>query len=1059
MTKLHTVADLERLHSELSKKKDPKRRAIAVCAVPGCGAHGSEKVPPALREELKRRELADDIEVIATGCQGFCEKGPIMVIRPEDILYISVKPEDAAEIVEETIVHGRVVERLLYKDPATGQKAVHENDIPFYKHQTRNIFGNNARIDPNSIEDYIGIGGYSALAKALGKMTPEQVIDEVKRSGLRGRGGAGFSTGLKWEFARKAVSPDGVKYVIVNADEGDPGAYMDRSLLEGNPHSVIEGLIIGAYAIGACEGYIYVRTEYPLAVKRLYLALAQAEEYGLLGQNILGSGFSFNVKIFRGAGAFVCGEETALLASLESRVGEPRGKPPFPAQSGLWGKPTNINNVKSWANIPLIIRNGAEWFGKIGTKSSKGTMIFSLVGKINNTGLVEVPMGITLRKMIYEIGGGIPRGKRFKAVQTGGPSGGCIPPELLDLEVDYDKLAAAGAMMGSGGMIVMDEDTCMVDIARYFLNFLKDESCGKCTPCRVGITQMHAILTDITEGRGKLEDLDILADLAEVVKNGSLCLLGGTSANPVQTTLKYFKNEYLAHIVQKKCPAGVCKEIISSPCQHVCPIGTEAQGYISLIARKRYQEAYDIIRKDNPLPSVCGRVCHHPCEAKCAAGKFGDPISIRALKRFSADHARRAGLSYKPAKPPEAQGSNENVAVVGSGPAGLSCAYCLALKGYNVTVFESLPVAGGALAVYIPEYRLPKKILAHDIQNIRDAGVEIRTNVTVGKDIQLSELMKENKAVFIATGAHRSLKLGIPGEDAKGVLDGMEFLKELAMEKKAQFGRSVAVIGGGNAAVDAARMARRLRGCEKISLFYRRTRAEMPAFKDEVDAAIEEGVDMVYLTAPTKILTRDGKLTGLECIRMELGEPDASGRRKPVPVAGTEFVTDLDSVIVAIGEQVDISRMVEGSGVRTTDRGTIQADPATFSTGVPGLFAGGDVVTGPATVIDAMGAGKVAADMMDRYIRGQPVVREYRPTRPTVYIEPVELSEAEVSEARRPKMPCVEACVCNTSLVEVETGLTEEMAVREARRCLRCDLETNEGKKHVGAKEGGSCSK
>jgi len=562
MTKLGTVKDLEELRLKLLSRKDPNRRVIAVCAVPGCGAYGSEKVPPALREELKKRGLEGKVEVIATGCQGFCEKGPIMVIRPENILYISVKPEDVPEIIEETIVHNRVVERLLYKDPSTGQHAVHESDIPFYNYQTRNIFGNNGLIDPNSIEDYIGIGGYAALAKALTTMTPDQVVDEIKRSGLRGRGGAGFSTGQKWEFARKAKSPDGVKYVIVNGDEGDPGAYMDRSLLEGNPHSVIEGLMIGAFAIGACEGWLYVRTEYPLAIKRLYIALAQAEEYGLLGDNIFGTGFSFRIKIFRGAGAFVCGEETALLASLESRVGEPRGKPPFPAQSGLWGKPTNINNVKTWANIAPIINRGADWFNGIGTKTSKGTMIFSLVGKVNNSGLVEVPMGITLRKMVFDIGGGVPRGKKFKAVQMGGPSGGCVPDSLLDLPIDYDQLTAAGAMMGSGGMIVMDETTCMVDIAKYFLNFLRDESCGKCTPCRVGITQMHAILTDITEGRGKEGDIEMLTELADVTKNASLCLLGGTSANPVLTTLRYFKDEYLAHIRDKKCPAHVCKPLV-----------------------------------------------------------------------------------------------------------------------------------------------------------------------------------------------------------------------------------------------------------------------------------------------------------------------------------------------------------------------------------------------------------------------------------------------------------------------------------------------------------------
>jgi NADH-quinone oxidoreductase subunit F len=1051
MTKLKTPADLEELRRTILAGRDPKKRLLTLCKGTGCGAYGAARAADALREEIKKHNLEDQVGLVVTGCHGFCEKGPILVIRPEDIFYHGVRPEDAAEIIGETMVHGRIVERLLYKDPNTGKTVVHEHDIPFYKHQTRLVFGSNGKLDPTRIEDYIAIGGYSALAKAL-STKPEQIIDEVKKAGLRGRGGAGFSTGQKWEMCRK--SPGDQKYIICNADEGDPGAYMDRSLLEGNPHSVLEGMIIGAYAMGASEGIVYVRTEYPLAIVHLTYGIDQLEEKGLLGDNILGSGFSLRLRIFRGAGAFVCGEETALMASIESKVGEPRGKPPYPAQSGLWGKPTNINNVKTWANIPLIMNYGADWYNGIGTKTSKGTMIFSLVGKINNTGLVEVPMGITLRKMIYDIGGGVPKGKRFKAVQTGGPSGGCIPPELLDLQVDYDQLTAAGAMMGSGGMIVMDEDTCMVDIAKYFLNFLKDESCGKCTPCRVGVSQMHSILTDITEGRGKLEDLDTLADLAEVVKNGSLCLLGGTSANPVQTTLKYFKDEYLAHIVEKRCPAGVCKEIVSSPCQHTCPIGTEAQGYISLVARQRYKEAYDIIRKDNPLPSVCGRVCNHPCETKCSAGKHGDPISIRALKRFSTDKAVAEGYTYQPVKAPTAPAGCEKVAVVGAGPAGLACAYFLALKGYKPTVFESLPVAGGALAVYIPEYRLPKKFLEADIQHIRDAGVEIRTGVTVGRDVTLEQLRKEHKAVFIGAGAHKSIKLGIPGEDAEGVLDGMEFLKDLALKKRTSFGRRLAVIGGGNAAVDAARMARRLRGCERTTLFYRRTRAEMPAFRDEVDAAIEEGIEMAYLAAPKRIVVKDGKVAGLECVKMTLGEPDASGRRKPVPVAGSEFVTELDTVIVAIGERADVAEICQGSGIAVNDWGTIKADGRTFATNVPGVFAGGDVITGPATVIDAMGAGKVAADMIDKHINGKPVARDYRVTRPSIYVEPVELSEEEISQAKRPEMPCVEACVCTLSTVEVETGLTDEMAVKEARRCLRCDLETADGKAAFKSKEG-----
>ncbi len=571
--------DLIQMSAGASRKGG--RMQLALCRGTGCGACGSSRVAEALREELGRRGLEGRVELLLTGCHGFCEKGPILVIRPEDIFYHSVRPEDAAEIVEETVVNGRVIERLLYTDPSTGERIVHEGDIPFYKHQTRLLFAHNGRIDPARIEDYIAVGGYSALAKALA-MGPEEVIEEIKRSGLRGRGGAGFPTGKKWELARK--SPGDVKYVICNADEGDPGAYMDRSLLEGNPHSVLEGMILGAYAIGASEGWAYVRTEYPLAIVHLSTAISQAGELGLLGDSILGSGFGFRVSIFRGAGAFVCGEETALIASLESRVGEPRPRPPYPAQSGLWGRPTNINNVKTWASVPLIINMGADWFRSIGTETSKGTMVFSLVGKVNNTGLVEVPMGITLRRMVFDIGGGIRGGKRLKAVQTGGPSGGCIPESLLDLPVDYDRLAAAGAMMGSGGMIVMDEETCMVDVAKYFLSFLKDESCGKCTPCRVGVAQMHRILTDVTEGRGRMEDLETLEELAEVVKDASLCALGGTAPNPVLTTLRYFREEYEAHIKERRCPARVCRPLLSykilsdrckgcGACAKACPAG------------------------------------------------------------------------------------------------------------------------------------------------------------------------------------------------------------------------------------------------------------------------------------------------------------------------------------------------------------------------------------------------------------------------------------------------------------------------------------------------------
>lgn len=546
-----------------------------------CGqARGSLKVIQALKEAIRKHNLGNRISLKITGCHGFCQKEPNIIIYPEEIFYQNVKPEDAEEILLKTL-DKKVVERLLYTDPQTGKKIGMARSIPFYKKQKRLLLKSNSLVDPTSINDYFAVGGYRALSYVLSKLSPEQVIEAVKESGLRGRGGAGFPTGFKWEFCRK--SKGDLKYVICNADEGDPGAYMDRSLLEGNPHSILEGMIIGAYAIGASEGYIYVRNEYPLAIEHVKLAIKQARQHGLIGKNILGSKFSFDIKIARGAGAFVCGEETALIASIEGKRGEPRQRPPFPAQIGLWGKPTNINNVETWANIPLIISRGAEWYSRIGTDSSKGTKIFSLVGKVNNTGLVEVPMGITLREIIYDIGGGIPKGKRFKAVQTGGPSGGCIPEKLLDLPVDYESLTQAGAIMGSGGMIVMDEDTCMVDIAKYFLKFLENESCGKCYSCRKGIQRMLEIVTDVSEGKATPEDLDTLEELARFVKETTLCGLGQTAPNPVLSTLRYFQEEYLEHIENKRCPAGVCKALIEysidkevctgcGRCKKACPV-------------------------------------------------------------------------------------------------------------------------------------------------------------------------------------------------------------------------------------------------------------------------------------------------------------------------------------------------------------------------------------------------------------------------------------------------------------------------------------------------------
>ncbi|MBA7678225.1 Ion-translocating oxidoreductase complex subunit B [subsurface metagenome] len=555
--KLRSAADLEHMQEELRARHTPSAKCVRVCTGPGCAAKGSPKLYELFCEAVEQSGANVEVQAKAVGCHGLCECGPIVLVQPGDIFYQRVEEPDVAEVFRETVLGGRLVKRLLYENPTTGEKADTVDKIPFYKVQKRIALAYNGLLDPTKITDYIAEGGYRALAKVISSMTPEEVVSEVELSGLRGRGGGGFPTARKWRSCREAEGS--TKYVICNGDEGDPGAFMDRSIMEGNPHSVIEGMLIGAYAISSSDGYIYVRNEYPLSVERLKLAIEQAKELGLLGQNILGSSFSFDIRINRGGGAFVCGESTALMASLEGRPGEPRAKYIHTVESGLDGKPTNLNNVETWANIPQIINRGGEWFAGIGTEESKGTKVFSLVGKVVNTGLVEVPMGITLRRIVEEIGGGIAGGKRFKAVQTGGPSGGCIPAEHLDARVDFDELTKLGSMMGSGGMIVMDEDTCMVRVAKYFTNFLQKESCGKCTPCREGLSQMLYILERITKGEGEVGDIEELEGLADLLGGTALCALGKTAANPIISTIRYFRDEYDAHIKDKRCPAKECR--------------------------------------------------------------------------------------------------------------------------------------------------------------------------------------------------------------------------------------------------------------------------------------------------------------------------------------------------------------------------------------------------------------------------------------------------------------------------------------------------------------------
>lgn len=1014
---------------------------VMICAGTGCVSNKSFTIRDALERELKKHNLEKEVLTVMTGCNGFCAAGPIMLVQPDGIFYQKVQEENIPFLVEEHFLKGRPVKRLMYTPPKEVEPIPKMSDISFFKKQILIALRNKGIVDPEKIDDYIARDGYAAISKALTEMKAEDVIEAIKESGLRGRGGGGFPTGLKWEFGRSSKGDE--KFVICNADEGDPGAFMDRSIVEADPHSILEGMTIGAYAIGAKKGYVYVRSEYPLAVKRMLKAIDQSRDYGLLGKDILGSGFNFDVEVIQGAGVFVCGEETSLISSIEGKIGEPRPRPPYPIEKGLWGKPTVINNVETWSDVPAIINWGADWYSKIGTETCKGTKVFSVAGKIKDAGLIEVPMGITLGELIFDIAGGISKDRKFNAVLIGGPSGGALPSESLNLPVDYESLTEAGAMMGSGGMVVADENNCMVEMARYFLNFTRDESCGKCTPCREGIPRMLEILDKITKGQANMEDLTLLEDLAHSTKDTALCGLGNTAPNPVLTTLRYFRDEYEAHIKYKKCPSAECKALVPSPCHYSCPIHTDAASYVALIAHGKFKEALEVNREVNPFPSVCGRVCHHPCEVKCRAGEIGDPIAIRDLKRFVADFERSNGgpPSVKPVPK-----KHEKVAIVGSGPAGLTAGWELAKKGYDVTVFEAEPIPGGMLAWGIPDYRLPKDILKSEIDAIKALGIEIKTNTPIGKDITLDDLFNKGfKATFIATGAPKNFQLGIPGEDVNGVIDPIQFLKNYNLNKEAKVGKKVAVVGGGNTAIDAARTAWRL-GAD-VTILYRRTKPDMPANEEDINGAIEEGIKLEYLTLPVEALSKNGNLTGVKCIRMALEKFDKSGRRKPVPVEGTEFELEIDALIPAIGQEPDLSFLEGHSEINISKWNTIKVDPETLATNIQGIFAGGDVVHGPATVLQAMEAGKIAAGSIHRYLRGDTTEKEYEPLKSTREILAVELSEEEIiKEKARSEMPCLSEEKRAGNFKEVELGITKEVAIQEARRCLRCDLEGKGGK-------------
>jgi NADH-quinone oxidoreductase subunit F len=1002
------------------------RTHLLLCGGTACHASGSVEVKKALEKEITEKGLADEVRVIETGCNGFCAQGPVLVVQPDSIFYQKVHVEDVPELVEEHLLKGRPVKRLFYVEPASFETIPGLGEIPFFSRQLLRVLRNRGILDPEVIDEYIARDGYQGAGKALLEMTPEEIVGEMKKSGLRGRGGAGFPTGLKWEFAGRSKSD--VKYVLCNADEGDPGAFMDRSVLEADPHAVLEGMIIAAKAIDAHHGYIYCRAEYPLALRRLDIAINQAREYGLLGKDILGSGFDFDLEVYQGAGAFVCGEETALMHSIEGKRGMPRPRPPFPAHQGLWKKPSVLNNVETLANVAQIILNGGDWYASVGTEGSKGTKVFALSGAVNNIGLVEVPMGTTLKEIVYEIGGGIPGNKKFKAVQLGGPSGGCIPDQLLDTPTDYEAIAKVGAIMGSGGMIVMDETTCMVDMARFFLDFCQEESCGKCTPCREGTRRMLEILNRITEGRGVMSDLDELEELATFVKDSALCGLGQTAPNPVLATLKYFREEYEEHILEKHCAAGICADLFEAKCVNACPVGQQVPGYLSLVAEGRYDDAISLIYQDNPLPGICGRVCTHPCTEVCLRGQTDEPMAIPQIKRFAADMARKKGFKITINK---AAPKGQRVAVIGGGPGGLAASYHLALLGYEPTVFEELPKLGGMLRYGIPAYRLPRDILDEEIQFILDAGVHAKTGQRVGRDISLEQLVEEFDAVFVAVGAHKSLSTRISGEELPGVVGGAEFLREVELGTAPEVGKKVAVVGGGNVAIDVARTCRRM-GAD-VTILYRRERKDMPAYEDEIEDALEEGINLKVLVAPKSISERNGRLV-FELDECELREFDASGRRRPVPVEGCVLAEEYDTIFAAIGQAPDLSfsQSVE------SERNTVKADRRTLQTNLPGIFAGGDAVTGPARVVDALAAGRRAAKEIEKYLaqmRGE--APEEEPNQEITITMEVPGEVIKQAMAEMPKLPVKERM---KGFAEVELGLDEKTARKECSRCLRCDV-------------------
>ena len=1044
MTRIRDLTTYNAVRSAGLAKLRPSRPRVAV-GMGTCGSgNGAEGVYAALADAIAERGL--DVDLVRTGCFGFCAEEPLVNVwipgQPLVILH-RVQTDHVSQILDglatKTVPANLALCKIEEWDHITSQVNYGSgyatipswSEVPFFKGQKKIVLRNCGLINPDDIEEYIAIGGYQSLYKVLVEGTPEFANEQLKSSRLRGRGGAGFSTGLKWEFMRKAA--DSRKYLICNADEGDPGAYMNRNEIESDPHSLLEGMAIGGYITGAAQGLIYVRAEYPLAIHRLELAIAQAKEYGLLGEDILGRGFHFDIDLVEGAGAFVCGEETALISSLEGRSGRSRPRPPYPAEKGLWGHPTTINNVETWFNIAPIVAKGPAWFTETGTDARAGTKVFSLVGKVRNTGLVEMPLGTPLSKFIYDAGGGSDVGHAVKAVQTGGPSGGCIPRSMFDTPVDYEALGKIGSIMGSGGMVVMDDDNCMVDVARYFVEFTRSESCGKCTPCRVGLDKALRTLTRITKGEGREEDLAELDELGRMIRDTSLCGLGQTAPNSLLTGLRHFRHEFEDHIRAKRCRAGICEDLALSPCENSCPLHMNIPRFLQLYKEDRLADAFESVIMDNPLPASTGRVCQHPCESRCRRKTVDESINMREVHRFIADSVLLSDRFDEMAGKVVARRlspTGKKVAVVGAGPAGLTAAFYLALLGHEVVVYESHPEAGGMLRFALPEYRAPKAVLDREIEIIRRLGVQFVFNSRVGSDVSLDELEKKFDAVLLSLGTWKETQVRIPGDDAAGVFGALHFLEGEASNKQMKLGERVVIIGGGNSAIDCARTA--VRKGSSATVIYRRERKDMPAIAEEVEAAEEEGVRFLFLASPHRIIGERGAVKAIEVTKTRLGAFDSSGRRRPIDTGEIQVVS-CNSVILAVGESVD-DDFSRASGLTVKKDGMLEVDRYDLTTSRETVYAGGDFLTGASNVTGAMGIAKKAARNIDRHLTGEHRFDSILP------VFQYDQTPPQPSACSRHNARFLPAAIRVKTFEEAISALPPEAAREEASRCMRCDI-------------------